>query len=246
MTATYNLIWKRGANTMNLPVGLATSVKSQYESDTLVCDCGAKPAKKGEKVVRQKYECQACGKEFSSIGMIKNRFSYANQVVYNSDEKHDFLKTALDREIEVRSEVPLESAVAQHVELFNATNTLEIFSNDSEKFKQAVLQIWSFLNKKGIALLAEVNYRGDNFVGYIIAASTGKLVLVKLRDEKLIKSSYSTSGIPVSYKPLNFVSVKAQKEEQFIRVAKTGKLPKPKAKIAMKPVISEKFFAEAV
>ena len=51
-SATYNLIWKRGKNVMTLPIGLATSVRSEYGSDKLVCDCGAVPEGKSDKIGR--------------------------------------------------------------------------------------------------------------------------------------------------------------------------------------------------
>jgi len=242
--STYNLLWKRGKNVLTLPVGLATSVRGDYQSDKLICDCGALPEGKSETVVKQKYECTRCGKQYSSIGMIKNRFNYAEGVTYQTEEKHQFLETELDRELEVKNEVPLADVLENHAEILNAMNPLEIYSNDSDKFKQTVVQIWNFLKQKKVALLVECNYRGDNFMGYIIATNTGKLIVSKLNDDKNIKSPYSVAGVPVKFNLLNFVSEKTKKEAQFIDAIKKGKRLPKKVKVEVKPIISEAFFAD--
>lgn len=240
--STYNLIWKRGKNVMTLPVGLATSVRSEYGSDKLVCDCGTLPEGKSETVVKQKYTCTSCGKEFSSIGMIKKRYNYESGVLYETEQKHAFLETELDRDIEVKKEVPLEEVIENHVEILNAFNPLEIYSNDSDKFKQTVVQIWNFLKTKKIALLVEANYRGDNFLGYVIATNTGKLVVSKLNDDKLIKSPYSIAGVPVKFSLTNFVSERTKKEAEFIDSIKKGRKLQQKKKAEVKPIISDTFF----
>jgi hypothetical protein len=244
MTSFYNLIWRRGDSVLNLPVGLATSVVSSSESDTLVCDnCRKTPEKKGQKILKQKYVCQNCEEEFTSVGMIKMRFDAKNKVLYSVDEKRQFLQSELDREIEVKSEVPLTKIATNHIEIINAFSPLEIYSNDNAKFKQAIGEIWLFLSRKEVALLIEAKYRGDNFLGYIIATDTGKLVLVKLKDDKLIKQPYTTSNIPIAYTPLNFTSVKAEKEKEFITAIKEGrKLEIVERKQEIVPIISQDFF----
>ena len=175
--------------------------------------------------------------------MIKKRYNYANGVLYETEQKRAYLETELDRELEVKKEVPLTEVIENHVEILNAFNPLEIYSNDSDKFKQTVLQIWTFLKEKKIALLVEANYRGDNFLGYIIATNTGKLVISKLNDDKLIKSPYSIAGAPVKFSLTNFVSERTKKEQDFIDAIKNGKKLPQKKKVEVKPIISENFFA---
>lgn len=241
---TYNLIWKRANSLLNIPIGLATSVKSQYESDTLICDCGTLPKNKTDKVVKQKYVCLKCSKEYNSIGFVSKRFNAKDKIVYDSKEKAEFLKLQLDKEVNVLKEVSIFDAVTHHIEIINAINPLEIFSNDNEKFKTAIFQIWTFLNSQKLALLCEVKYRGDNFIGYIIATTTGKLILVKLKDESLIKNPYNASKLPSMYDSLNFSSLKKQKEKEFIELIKSGKIiDKKPIEQKVESVISEGFFA---
>jgi hypothetical protein len=64
----YNLIWRREDNVLNLPVGMATSVKSDSESDTLVCDCGKTRSSWTSEVIKMKecgnFICWKCEKEY--------------------------------------------------------------------------------------------------------------------------------------------------------------------------------------
>lgn len=240
-SSPYILIWQRQNNLLNLPVGLATSVSDMHESDTLICDeCGKIPEMKDQKVLQQRYECSNCKKMYHSIGYIKKRYSRRHDIVYDTDEKRAFLEMALDREIVVIKEVPIDEAVSRHAELFNAFNSLEIFSNDSEKFKQAIQQIHKFLYEK-TALLCEANYRGDNFMGYIIATENGKLILVKLKDEKTLKIPYQVNAYG-TMTLMDFVSKKTQKEAEFYEFIKSGQKPIIEKKKEIVPIISENFF----
>lgn len=245
-TASYNFIWQRNGQTSMFPVGLATSVSGLYDSDTLVCEnCKTIPEKKGQKIVKQQYQCSECAKLYSSIGFVKLRYNRKGNVVYNTDEKKQFLETLLDREIEVRQEVPLEQILLNHAEILNGFNPLEIFSNDNEKCKATIRQVWTFLSEKKVGLLVEAKYRGDNFLGYVLATTTGKLILTKLKDDKLIKNPYNTSKLPNTYQALEFVSVKQEKEQQFIQAKAQGielEIPKPKEEV-VQPIIAENFFA---
>jgi len=228
---------------MILPISLATSVRASYQSDTLICDeCQAIPNLRSEKIVKQKYECSSCGKTFNSIGMLKKRYNWENEQLYDTDAKRDFLEIEIDKEVVVLKEVLLTEAVEQDIEILNAFHTLEVFCNDSDKYIATIQAIWSYLRTNKMTLQVEAKYRGDNFLGYIIATTTGKLVLAKLDEQKNIKTPYQKDNPPITATLYDFISLKKQKEQEFFECLKTGEMPMPVQKEVIKPIICENFF----
>lgn len=237
----YYLVYKKGNNVLNLPVSLATSVSSVGSSDSLVCE------KCNTANLKQRYECNSCGKLYGSIGMIKQRFNKEHQLVYNVDTKKDFLDVSIDRVIEVVQEVPLTDVVQTNIEQLNSFGPLEVFNNDNESFKATIVQLWRFLQDASIALYVKAGYRGDQWFGYIVATDSGKIVLSKLTDSNRVKNPYQVDGDAIITPTVslggNTISLRNRLEAEFFERLKKGEeLPKPKVKEEAKPVIPEGFF----
>lgn len=236
--ATYSLIWKRKSGIATIPIQLATSVKPIYFSDSLVCD------RCNEDTLKQQYVCSNCGCVYSSIGFIKKRKNKRHNIIYDIEEKRNYLMSELDRIIEVKDEINLSDALLNYGELFNAFNPLEVFNNDTDIGKEAIRQIYNFLKEKSLSLLVEANYRGNNFLSLIIPANTGKLILIPLKDENLLKEPYNISFLDKEYKKSGFTSIKKQKEDEFYYAKINGfKLEIKKIKEQPKLIISEDFLS---
>lgn len=237
-TNPYMLVWKRGSNLMNLPIGLATSVKGEGKSDKLVCDgCNAT-------TLKQRYECEGCGKIFSSIGMVKQRHSEDWGVNYDIEEKRDFLTVSIERTVEVLGEVPLGEVMKSDIEILNATNTLEVFSNDREIYQKTIQQVWQFLMQQGVALKVKVGHRGDQWLGYLMATYSGKIVITKLLDEESIKQPYQVDNPPITRQiSSESFSRKAQLETEFYTLKSEGKpIERKEVEQVITPIIAENFF----
>lgn len=115
-----------------------------------------------------------------TIGEIEKREDKLSGIIYNEEQKKQFMEYNIDTNMKVIDEIPL-SDVMENIEFIE--DFYEIYNNDETEL---IKKIHNFLHKKQIVLVVEYGYLGKEKAGFIY--STGnKLLLIRLRDNKLIK-----------------------------------------------------------
>jgi hypothetical protein len=163
---------------INAEVNITKSINSDYGlGGNLICnDCDGK--------LSQTYKC-VCGKEFTR-GEIDKRMDKLSGIVYTEEDKKLFMDYNVDNTMRVVDEIPL-SDVLENIEFVDTF--YEIYNNED---KNGLLKkIHNFLFKKQLVLVAEYGYLGQERAGYVFSTKN-KLLLIQLRDGKLIKEQKQT------------------------------------------------------
>lgn len=170
------LEWQHKENNKESFIQTEVKIKKSVNRDygyggKLICNkCNGK--------LNQKYKC-SCGEEYT-IGEVEKREDKLSGIIYNEEQKKQFMEYNIDTNMKVIDEIPL-SDVMENIEFIE--DFYEIYNNDETEL---IKKIHNFLHKKQIVLVVEYGYLGKEKAGFIY--STGnKLLLIRLRDNKLIK-----------------------------------------------------------
>lgn len=165
---------------LNIPIKVVNSVDSGYGyHGNLICN-------KCQNSVEQFYICASCNDK-AKIGEIINRKDDKKQLIYSEKQRAEFMKNEVDKTLKVVSEIPTDINLFRKMERFE--KTYEVYNSD-EKVSPVILKIYQFLERKNTALVCEFGYsnRGkSNQLAGILIAGDGKLILVQLRDYRLIR-----------------------------------------------------------
>ena len=193
----YTFEWKRENGYINIPVRIGKTADSKFFGNSkLICnEC--------ELPVNQIYKCDNCGKEYK-LGEIKKRYDAEFDVIYTIDEKKSFMETNIETIIKVEGEISFDDLL---MNIYFVLDFYEIYNNDIDIIKK----IHNYLFKKKIALLVTFGYRGEQRGGVIIPAKD-RLLLLELRDYKLIRERKQDDIEPISVE--NDEKIKAVSERK--------------------------------
>jgi fructose-1,6-bisphosphatase len=216
---------------INTEVNVTKSINSDYGlGGNLICnECDGK--------LSQFYKC-VCGNEYTK-GEITKRMDKITGIVYNEEEKKLFMEYSISNTIKVIDEMPL-SDVIDNIEFVDTF--YEIYNNEDSN--GLLKKIHNFLHKKQLVLVAEYGYLGSERAGYIFS-TRNKLLLIQLRDGKLIKEQKQTEldvrangyteklkGMTESKNPILY--------KEFLQKIEQGEqIVKPKIKKEEKPITVE-------
>lgn len=199
-----NLEWKHSEEKdgklkehyLNIPIKVVNSVDSGYGyHGQLICN-------KCENSVEQFYICSSCGDK-AKIGEIKKRKDDKKELIYEEQVRAEFMKNEVDKTLRVVDEIPVNIELLQKMEHFE--KTYEVYNAD-EKVSPVIAKIHGYLLKKQKALVCEFGYsnRGkSNKLGGILIAGDTKLLIVQLRDYRLIRTA-KQQGLP-QVKPIEIL-----------------------------------------
>lgn len=215
---------------LNIPIKVVNSVDNSYGySGHLICN-------KCESELNQFYICSNCSDK-EKIGEITKRKDDKTELIYQKAELEEYMKNEVDKTLRVIDEIQTNT-LFRKIEHFE--KTYEIYNTD-DKVSPVINKIYQFLVKQSKALVCEFGYsnRGkSNKLGGILIAGNGKLLLVQLRDYRLIRQPKQeglqiTQEIPI----LNTVSESQYPEmyENFLKAVENGE--KIEVTIKQKPKI---------
>lgn len=167
------LYWKHGESNLQTEVKIKKSVSSDKGlGGSLICNiCEGK--------LSQQYVCD-CGLVFKKGEIKKRRGKIDEDIVYEEKDKNYFMDYKVSDIIKVTDEIPT-SDIMENIEFLEGF--YEIFNNDDNGL---IKKIHNFLFKKNLTLLVEYGYLGSERAG-LIFSTKNKLLLIQLRDGKLIK-----------------------------------------------------------
>jgi len=205
---------------LNIPIKVVNSIDSNYGySGKLICnECQSE--------VEQFYICASC-KDKAKIGEILQRKDKDRKIIYTDAERKAFLKNEVDKTVKVIDEIDLDvGMVLRQMERYE--RPYEVYNND-EKVTPVIMKIYGFLAKKNKALVVTFGNSGQGReYGGIIIASQGKLLLMQLRDHRLIRQP-KQQGLPITVDEhiddaLNMVSESnlPDKIEKFLDMVEKG------------------------
>ena len=203
---------------LNIPIKVVNSVDNGYgyKSHLLCNQC--------EHSVEQFYICSSC-QDKAKIGEILKRQDDKTETVYDARERDEYMKNEIDKDIKVTSEIDniyeTLSFRAERIE-----KPYEVFTND-DKVTQVILKVYNYLLKNKKGLVCQFGSKKGK-TGGILYAGDGKLLLIQLRDYRLIRHAKQT-GLPQMEQDnisetLNNVSESEYPElmESFIEKVKNG------------------------
>lgn len=204
---------------LNIPIKVVNSVDSSYGySGKLICnECQSE--------VEQFYICASC-KDKRKIGEILQRKDKDRKIIYTDAERKAYLKNDVDKTVKVVDEIDLDvGMVLRQIERYE--RPYEIYNND-EKICSVIAKIHGFLAKNKALVVTFGNSGQGREYGGIIIASQGKLLLMQLRDHRLIRQP-KQQGLPIaedeqSTDILNMVSESnlPDKIEKFLDMVEHG------------------------
>lgn len=179
---------------LNIPIKVVNSIDSNYGySGKLICnECQSE--------VEQFYICASC-KDKAKIGEILQRKDKDRKIIYTDAERKAFLKNEVDKTVKVIDEIDLDvGMVLRQMERYE--RPYEVYNND-EKVTPVIMKIYGFLAKKNKALVVTFGNSGQGReYGGIIIASQGKLLLMQLRDHRLIRQPKQQGLMPITELPI--------------------------------------------
>ena len=180
----HDFIWKHKEKeketTLMFPIKIYKTTDKNWRPDThLVCN-------KCESSVSQKYVCDKCNEKYT-IGQIEKRHDTENNVIYNNSQKKQFMETEIIQHIKVENEIPLSDVLPN---ILFVKKAHEIYNN-ADEYKDVVKKIYSYLQKKQIALVASFGKSQKWRSGIIIA--TDRLIMLEIRDYRLIRHIKQTN-----------------------------------------------------
>ena len=172
----HTFIWKHGESIIQLPVKLGKSTDSGYGiQGSLVCnECNHG--------LKQVYKCD-CGQEYTIKG-IKKRYDKENEIIYEYNQKKQFMKGEVDTNVKVLHEITM-AEVLLNIEYLKGF--FEIYNNENNTAIATMKKIHRWLKDKQRALLVSFGHREKNRAGLILPTKN-KLVLVELRDYRLVRT----------------------------------------------------------
>lgn len=177
---------------LNIPVKVVNSVDSGYGyHGQLICN-------KCKNSVEQFYICTSCNDK-AKIGEITKRKDDKRELIYEEQQRAEFMKNEVDKTLKVVKEIPVDVSLFKKMERFE--KTYEIYNGD-EKVTPVIAKIYHFLERENVALVCEFGYsnRGkSNKLSGILIAGDDKLLLIQLRDYRLIRQPKQLS-LPVAEK----------------------------------------------
>lgn len=189
----YTFVWEKEGGAIVLPISdnkkdrkavrIIKSVSKDFGfKANLICPhCYENGFDLDDSELRQYYICSRCGHRYT-IGDIKYRRDKDFGVIYTTDEKKAFMSMKIDKEIRVKEEISIDNLL-YNVEFFE--DYFEIYS-ENERYATILQKIYKYLLVKKKALLCSFGYR-EMQRGAIIFPAGNKLLLVLLRDSRLIK-----------------------------------------------------------
>lgn len=203
---------------LNIPIKVVNSVDSGYGyHGNLICnEC--------QNSVNQIYICGECGDK-ATIGEIKKRKDDKRELIYEEQMRAEFMKNEVDKTLRVIDEIPVNIELLQKMEHFE--KTYEVYNTD-EKVTPVIVKIHGYLLKKQTALVCEFGYsnRGkSNKLGGILIAGDSKLLIVQLRDYRLIRTA-KQQGLPQA-KPIEILDTISENPypelyEKFLDMIENG------------------------
>lgn len=218
---------------LNIPIKIVNSVDSGYGyKGKLICN-------KCENSIEQFYICASCSDK-AKIGEIQKRQDDKTEIIYNVAERDEFLKNENDKEIKVIEEISnIYETLTFRAERIE--KPYEFYTND-DKVTPVVKKIYSYLLKNKKGLICEFDGRKGK-IGGVLIAGDGKLLLIQLRDHRLIRQPKQTLLPQIEQDAtaeiLNNVSENDYPElmETFIEKVSKGEkieiIEKPKAEIVV-------------
>lgn len=217
----YDFVWnhKKGksTNTVQMNMKLAKTVDYDYGiSSKLICnECSG--------ALTQLYRCTECDNE-CSIGQVKKREDKDNGIVFFQDMKKAFMGSEIEQKINVEKEIELDEVI---INLPFVSSFYEIYNNDTKVTISTISKIHKWLIKHQKALLVSFGYRQKERAG-IITASKDRLLLVEIRDYRLIRAPKQQEIGNVASKEetsINAVSENKEPElyEKFVKAVKKAK-----------------------
>lgn len=165
---------------LNIPIKLVKSIDEGYGyHGKLICN-------KCCSDVEQYYICSSCGDK-AKIGEIIRRQDTTTELVYEEQQRQEFMKNEVDKTIKVTNEIDIDINLLSKIERFE--KPFEIYTN-IDKINPVILKIYNYLKRENKTLICTFGYsnRGkSDDLGGIIIAGDGKLLLIQLRDYRLIR-----------------------------------------------------------
>ena len=233
----YTFVWRHKEedkeSLIQIPMKITKVTSSGYGiHGKLVCEKCSNPLK-------QTYKCD-CGWE-GKISDIKHRLDEENKVVYLYSEKKKYISSEIDSNINVVNELPLDE-VFKNFEFFETF--YEIYNNKSD----VPSKVYQWLTKNQTGLLVMFGYREKNRTGIVIPAKD-RLMLVELRDGRLIKDPKQEGINPSKSKIKSLLDTLTESEEPdayftYIELLKQGKKVEIKAEEQKEEVLVDTTFLD--
>jgi len=167
---------------LNIPIKVVNSVDSGYGyKGKLICN-------KCENSVEQFYICASCS-DRAKIGEILKRQDDKTEITYNVAERDEFIKNEIDKEVKVIEEIDnIYETLTFRAE--RIVKPYEVYTND-DKVTPVVKKIYNYLLKNKKGLVCEFGSKKGK-IGGVLIAGDGKLLLIQLRDHRLIRQPKQT------------------------------------------------------
>lgn len=214
----HDFIWKHKEKdketTIMFPIKIFKTTDDNWRPDAhLVCN-------KCDSSVSQKYVCDNCNEEYT-IGEIEKRYDTEHETIFNVAQQKSFMDTEIIQNIKVENEIPLTDVI-QNILFVDKIHELY---NNADEYKDVVKKIYTYLLKKNLALVVSFGKSQKMRSGIIVA--TDRLVLLEIRDYRLIRHTKQVNIEPVenqSTAVLNAISENHEPElyEKFIDKIKNG------------------------
>lgn len=220
MSYTFN--WTHNKSTVQLPVKLGKTADDSYFSP-------AKMVTENGNRVEQFYRDIETGDEYKK-GDLQKRYDKDHDITFNYKQMKDFLNQTVEKYVEVKGEVDATEIL---LNMDMVIKQYEIYNNKDLTAVATLKKVHKWLQKHNKALIVNFGYLGKERSGAIIA-SKNKLLLIELRDYRLIRQPKQQDLDELkskSEKLLKRVTKNKEPEmyEKFVDALKKGKkIPKPK------------------
>lgn len=180
----YIFEWIREDKGLVFPIQIGKTTESARSPDNLICgECETK--------VSQFYICDNCSTK-RTIGQLGKRKNKDTGVVFTKQEYNNFMAQKVGKKVKVLGELPINAVFPKHLELVER-NDNEIFNND-DNYKDYVLKTREYLFLKGLALMVEMGRR-DRLKKCLLIPTGQKLLVVELRDKRVVRDTLQKNGI---------------------------------------------------
>lgn len=162
---------------LNIPIKVVNSVDSDYgyKSHLLCNQC--------ENNLEQFYICSSC-QDKAKIGEIIKRQDDKTNITYDVRERDEYIKNEIDKDVKAIDEIDnIYEILSFRAERLD--KPYEVFTND-DKVTQVILKVYNYLLREKKGLVCEFGSKRGK-AGGILFAGDGKLLLIQLKDYRLIR-----------------------------------------------------------
>lgn len=166
---------------VNQECKIEKAYSDEFYSAKLIC-----PSCKSEKIT-QFYVCSNCGGQYCR-GELNLKKDKTTGLIYNDNLLKEYLKNKVEKKIDVKEVIDVKELI-YYIEYLQDVYEISI-END-----KILSRIWKYLMQNEKGLLCLFGWRDREAGGIIIAGATKKLLLIMLRDYRLIKHANTEANV---------------------------------------------------